>query len=60
MSRSWREVKADKLAIDREAGRDVDVAHAAGREATQVYVDDHDVTVSASQRDQRDQRDACA
>ncbi|WP_328612864.1 helix-turn-helix domain-containing protein [Amycolatopsis sp. NBC_00355] len=123
MSRSWREVKADKLAIDREAGRDVDAAHVAAREATQAYVlgfrlaqlrddagvsqtelarrmgvsqprisqlergdpgqmeldtlaryiaalggrmrvvadfDDHDVTVSASQRDQRDQHDACA
>ena len=38
MGRSWKEVKADKLALDREAGRDIDVTHAAAREATQAYV----------------------
>jgi DNA-binding XRE family transcriptional regulator len=38
MSRSWKEVKADKLAIDRESGRDVEAARADAREATQAYV----------------------
>ncbi|MFI9452810.1 helix-turn-helix domain-containing protein [Amycolatopsis sp. NPDC052450] len=38
MGRSWKEVKAEKLAADREAGRDVEVARAEAREATQAYV----------------------
>ncbi|OXM70551.1 helix-turn-helix domain-containing protein [Amycolatopsis vastitatis] len=38
MSRSWKDVKADKLAIDREAGRDVGAARVAAREATEAYV----------------------
>ena len=38
MSRTWKEVKADKAAADREAGRDVDAARAAAREATEAYV----------------------
>jgi DNA-binding XRE family transcriptional regulator len=35
MSRSWKDVK---LAIDREAGRDVGAAGVAAREATEAYV----------------------
>jgi DNA-binding XRE family transcriptional regulator len=38
MSRSWQEVKADKAAVDRDSGRDVDAARTAAREATQAYV----------------------
>jgi len=38
MSRSWKEVKADKGAIDQESGRDVAAARTAAREATQAYV----------------------
>ena len=38
MSRTWKEVKADKTAADREAGRDVEAARTAAREATQAYV----------------------
>ncbi|MGW4520585.1 hypothetical protein [Amycolatopsis sp. NPDC004378] len=38
MSRSWKDVKADKAAADREAGRDVEAARTAAREATQAYV----------------------
>ncbi|UOX87836.1 helix-turn-helix domain-containing protein [Amycolatopsis sp. FBCC-B4732] len=38
MSRSWKDVKADKAAIDRDAGRDVGGARAAAREATEAFV----------------------
>lgn len=38
MSRSWKDVKADKLAADREVGRDVEAARTAAREATQAYI----------------------
>ncbi|WP_284745044.1 hypothetical protein [Amycolatopsis sp. RTGN1] len=38
MSRTWKEVKADKSAADQEAGRDVEAARTAAREATQAYV----------------------
>jgi len=38
MSRTWKEVKAEKTAADREAGRDVEAARTAAREATQAYV----------------------
>jgi DNA-binding transcriptional regulator YiaG len=38
MSRSWKEAKADKGAIDQESGRDVAAARTAAREATQAYV----------------------
>ena len=38
MARSWEDVKADKLALDQKAGRDVDAARTAAREATQAYV----------------------
>jgi predicted transcriptional regulator len=38
MGRSWKDVKADKLAADREAGRDVMASRTAAREATQAYI----------------------
>lgn len=38
MSRSWKEVKAAKAAVDREAGRDVETARVVAREATEAYV----------------------
>ncbi|SEF29364.1 Helix-turn-helix domain-containing protein [Amycolatopsis pretoriensis] len=38
MSRTWKAVKADKAAVDRAAGRDVEAARAAAREATEAYV----------------------
>ncbi|WP_206785455.1 helix-turn-helix domain-containing protein [Amycolatopsis sp. MtRt-6] len=38
MSRSWKDVKAEKLAIDRETGRDVEAARTVAREATEAYV----------------------
>lgn len=38
MGRSWKEVKAEKLAADRDAGRDVGAARAEAREATQAYI----------------------
>ncbi|WP_439384144.1 helix-turn-helix domain-containing protein [Amycolatopsis lexingtonensis] len=38
MSRSWKDVKADKAALDRGTGRDVESARAAAREATEAYV----------------------
>ncbi|MEU5265073.1 helix-turn-helix transcriptional regulator [Amycolatopsis sp. NPDC021455] len=36
--RQGRKLEADKLAIDREAGRDVEAARASAREATEAYV----------------------
>ncbi|WP_410615669.1 helix-turn-helix domain-containing protein [Amycolatopsis sp. lyj-109] len=38
MSRSWKEVKADKAAVDRETGGDIGAARAAAREVTEAYV----------------------
>ncbi|GAA3828540.1 MULTISPECIES: helix-turn-helix transcriptional regulator [Amycolatopsis] len=38
MGRSWNEVKAEKLNIDVQAGRDVNVVMADAAEATQAYV----------------------
>ncbi|MFD9892167.1 helix-turn-helix domain-containing protein [Amycolatopsis sp. NPDC059027] len=38
MGRSWKDVKAEKLARDREAGRDIEAARSAAREATEAYV----------------------
>ncbi|WP_236796360.1 helix-turn-helix domain-containing protein [Amycolatopsis sp. GM8] len=38
MGRDWREVKAQKLARDEAAGRDVAKARADAREATRAYV----------------------
>lgn len=38
MSRSWKDAKADKAALDREAGRDVEAARTAACEATQAYL----------------------
>lgn len=38
MGRSWKDVKAGKIAADREAGRDVEAARTAAREATQAYI----------------------
>ncbi|MFI6307291.1 helix-turn-helix domain-containing protein [Amycolatopsis thailandensis] len=38
MGRSWKEVKAEKLAADLDAGRDVEAARSKAREATQAYV----------------------
>jgi DNA-binding XRE family transcriptional regulator len=38
MARSWREVKADKAAIDRANGRDVETERAAARNKVEAYV----------------------
>ncbi|AXB43626.1 XRE family transcriptional regulator [Amycolatopsis albispora] len=38
MSRSWREVKAEKEERDRAAGRDVEEARASARETTDAYL----------------------
>jgi predicted transcriptional regulator len=38
MGRSWKDVKADKEAIDRAAGRDVEASRVAARSRTQAYV----------------------
>ncbi|RDI20171.1 helix-turn-helix domain-containing protein [Lentzea flaviverrucosa] len=38
MGRSWKDVKADKEAIDRAGGRDVEAARATARGRTQAYV----------------------
>ena len=38
MGRSWKDVKADKEAIDRTNGRDVEAARALARSQTQAYV----------------------
>jgi DNA-binding XRE family transcriptional regulator len=36
--RSWKEVKAEKEAIDRAAGRDVDAARAKAHTRTEAYI----------------------
>ncbi|EWM14313.1 helix-turn-helix domain-containing protein [Kutzneria sp. 744] len=38
MARSWKEVKADKAAIDQANGRDVDAARATARNRVEAYV----------------------
>ncbi|NKE59043.1 helix-turn-helix domain-containing protein [Lentzea sp. PSKA42] len=38
MGRSWKDVKADKEAIDRAAGREVEASRATARSRTQAYV----------------------
>ncbi|MCK2241086.1 MULTISPECIES: hypothetical protein [unclassified Crossiella] len=38
MSRSWKDVKADKEKLDRAAGRDVDAARADARRRIAAYV----------------------
>lgn len=38
MGRSWKDVKADKEAIDRAGGRDVEATRATARSRTQEYV----------------------
>ncbi|MBN6038588.1 helix-turn-helix domain-containing protein [Amycolatopsis sp. 195334CR] len=38
MSRSWREVKAEKNARDRAAGRDVEAARARAKEVTEAHL----------------------
>jgi len=38
MSRSWKDVKADKARQDQADGRDMDVAHAEARTRTEAYV----------------------
>lgn len=53
MSRSWREVKAEKEAIDQANGRDVSAVRemAHGKLKIIADFDDHDVTISTSQAD---------
>lgn len=38
MGRSWTDVKADKQARDRAAGRDIETAQTRAREATHAYI----------------------
>ncbi|MBK0867408.1 MULTISPECIES: helix-turn-helix transcriptional regulator [unclassified Saccharopolyspora] len=38
MSRSWKDIKADKQAIDEAAGRDVEASRERARARTQSYV----------------------
>lgn len=41
MSRSWKDVKADKEQRDRDAGRDVEASRTAARNLTNAYVLGH-------------------
>ena len=38
MARSWQEVKADKAAIDRANGRDVEAMRVAARHTIEAYM----------------------